>query len=122
MTSRTRIIAFHLVMWEIHPDYQGSASKIGNSAVPFIIEPDISWFRLYDSFGAYKRRHIQLIEDTRLAIIVYTVWDYFIVLLIGLCLDNVIRCRKVHPWCILICPHWIAIWMVHICDCCLCFK
>ena len=32
---------------------------------------------MYDSFGAYKRWHIQLIEDTCLAIIVYNVWDYF---------------------------------------------
>ena len=77
MTSRTRIKAFHLVMWEIHSDYQVSACRIGNSAVPFILEPDIRWFRLYDSFGAYKRRHIQLIEDTCLAIIVFNVWDYF---------------------------------------------
>ena len=34
---------------------------------------------------------------------------FCIVLLMGLCLDNVIRCRKVHPWCILVCPHSIAI-------------
>ena len=77
MTSRTRIIAFHLVMWEIHSDYQGSASRIGNSAVPIILEPDFRWFRLCDSFGPCKRRHVQLIEDTCLAIIVYSVWDYF---------------------------------------------
>ena len=77
MASRTRIIAFHLVRWEIHLDYQVSAPRIGNSVVPFILEPDIRWFRLYDSFGAYKRRHIQLIEDTCLVIIVYNVWDYF---------------------------------------------
>ena len=77
MALRTRIIAFHLVMWEIHLDYQVRAPRIVNSAVPFILEPDIRWFRLYDSFGAYKRRHIQLIEDTCLAIIVYNVWDYF---------------------------------------------
>ena len=43
MRSRARIIAFHLVMWEIHSDYQVSATRIGNSAVPFILEPDIHW-------------------------------------------------------------------------------
>lgn len=54
MVSRTQINASHLVMWEIHLDYQVTAPRLGNNFVPFILEPDIRWFRCMTHLGPIK--------------------------------------------------------------------